>query len=1342
MKKPPKNEDVQNSFTVVGIGASAGGLEALSLFFDNVSAQSGIAYVVVQHLDPTKESLMAELLAHHANLPVTQVTERTLLRPDHVYVMPPNRDLSVDNGALVLTKQVELRGQRLPIDCLFQSMAEQLESRAVCLVLSGTGADGSLGLKLVKQHGGLVMVQDPSTAAHDGMPRNAISSGMADLVLAVEMMPEALVRHATQTHAQGSKQKGLANEDVDSGLPSILAIIQTRLNQDFSAYKKSTLTRRIERRMGLLQLDKRADYLEFLRHHKDEIGLLAKDFLISVTQFFRDPESFEALARETGKSLARGQNTNLPIRVWVAGCATGEEAYSLGMLLIEQLGSDWPARGLQVFGTDIDAEALHVARTGLYSEDIKTDVSPQRLRRFFTKEVGGYRINQQLRSCITFAQQNLLSDPPFSRLHLISCRNLLIYIEPEMQADIIPLLHYGLLPGQYLFLGSSESIGTHNDLFNTLDSKARVYQHIDIGRNRKVSIPTLLNTGSKSLEPLGKDSVNTLSTGLVEIAHNLLAQEFAPPSLIIDNKDQPLYFFGSVDRYLRLTTGVPTQPVTDMAREGLRSVLRRLIKQVRQSGEIERTHPVPVKFNEEIVQVTVEVRPTTVSKNAEGPLILSFIEQTASQVQQTKAQSPMLDQDGTIGELEDELRATHRSLQIGAEEAEIASEEMKVSNEEAMSMNEELQSTNEELATSKEEMQSLNEELSTANLALQQRSLDLEDANDDLVNLLNSTDVATLFLDKNLLIGRFTASIPPLINLMPADTGRPITDFSMNFIDPRMIPDAQAVLDRLIPIEREIEGSEGKWYIRNISPFRTQTDKIEGVVITFVDITQRKQGEDDLRRLAAVVRDSNDAITVQDLKGNILEWNRGAELMYGYTKAEALSMNMIALVPQASRDEARALLDNLSAGKEVESFETKRVTKDGRVLDVWMIATFIRDEANGETAAFATTERDLTILHQVEARAEGNKRLAAIGQVTGGIAHDFNNLLAVVMGNSELLEDELGSENKLLRDIRHAVERAAELTQRLLAYSRRQPLRPETFDVGALISEISPLIERTLGEHVVVSTVIAPDLWRGLADSGQVESALLNLAINARDAMPSGGQLTIECSNARLDEAFAAQNPEIEAGDYVVLSLKDTGTGMPPDVREKVFEPFFTTKDVGKGSGLGLSMVFGFAKQSGGQVTIESEEAQGTNVRLYLRRSSHSLSSKEKASEDGILTGRGELLLVVEDDLGVRDLTVNMLKGLGYRVVEAAEAKSAQTVLDHEKIDLVLTDIVLPGGVHGPEIARKARQINPDIKVIFMSGHPREVSKKQDALVAGSVLLNKPFRRIDLAKIVSEALAN
>ena len=1329
-----------DTFPVVGIGASAGGLDALNAFFDNVPAQSGTAYIVAQHLDPTHESLMAELLSRHVDLPVTLVQRRTPLQPDHVYVMPPNRDLSVKNGALVPSKPKETRGRRLPIDHLFRTMAADLKARVICIVLSGTGSDGSLDIKVVKEHGGMVMVQEPNTAAHDGMPRNAIATGMADLVLPAEAMPEALLHYIAHPYLGHSKQTALPIEDSDDILSRIIAVIRARLNQDFRNYKKSTLLRRIERRMGLRRVDKLADYLALLRKEEGEVRLLGKDLLISVTRFFRDPTSFEALAREFAEYLAESAEPGLPIRVWVVGCATGEEAYSVAIVLMELLGSGSAARELQIFATDIDAQALDVARAGLYSEGIRADVSPERLRRFFVKEADGYRINQQVRSCITFAEQNLLSDPPFSRLDLITCRNLMIYIEPEMQAKILSLFHYALGPGRYLFLGGSETIGRRRDLFKSLDRKARIYQRIGVDRAQQVSIPLLPGTGSRLPESPNREAKLTPATGLVEMCHRLLSEEFAPPSLIIDGKGEPLYFFGSADRYLRLPTGVPNQPVTVMARDGLQSVLRRLIKQARQSGEVARTAAVPVKLNGETIRVKVEARPTTVGKDVEGPLIVSFIEEPSSRAQEAEAQSPMLDRDGTVQELENELQTTREDLQSTIEELETANEEMKASNEEAMSMNEELQSTNEELATSKEEMQSLNEELSTVNLELQQRTVELEGTNDDLINLLDSTDVATLFLDKDLLIRRFTASIARLIKLTPADIGRPVTDFSMNFTDPRLIPDAEAVLDRLVPIDREIKTLDGAWYVRHISPFRTQADKIEGAVITFIDITDRKRSEADMRRLATVVRDSNDAITVQDLQGKILAWNRGAELMYGYKEAEALGINIMALVPQDCYEETRTLLKNLAAGREIKSFETKRVTKDGRVLDVSLVVTAIRDEADDGSITFATTERDLTRLREIEARMESNRRLAALGQLTGGIAHDFNNLLAVIMGNSELLAAKLGSKDRLLNGILRSAERGAELTQRLLAFSRRQPLRPETFDIGALITAMSPLIERTLGETITVETVVATGLWPVLADLGQVENALLNLAINARDAMPDGGRLTIECRNETLDEAYATQHTEIEAGDYVVLSVRDTGVGMSPKVKNKVFEPFFTTKEVGKGSGLGLSMVFGFAKQSGGQVTIESEENQGTNVKLYLRRAEQRPSPKRKRAEGRVPSGKGELVLVVEDDPDVGDLTVKMLEGLGYRVVYATEAESAQTLLEQEKIDLLLSDVVLPGGISGPEFAEAARQRNPDIKVIFMSGYPAEASKSHDILAPGSVLLNKPFRRSELAKVVSEML--
>lgn len=952
---------------VVGIGASAGGLDAFKKFFGAMPADSGVALVLIPHLDPKHESLMVELLARCTKMPVVEATDGMAVEANRVHIIPPNKYMTMAGGVLRLTGPVERGGLQTSIDLFLRSLAIDKQEKAICIILSGTGSHGAVGLKAIKASDGMAMVQDPSTAEYPRMPESAIATGLADYVLPVEKMPEALIKYIQHDYVKGAKTGADGAEDPDH-LNQVLALLRGRTKFDFRCYRKRMLARRIERRMSLSHFHQLADYLAFLREHPDEVKQLFRDLLISVTNFFRDAEAFQALETEVIVPLVRAKPHDAPLRIWSAGCATGEEAYSLAMVVLEQLAAAHKSCPVQIFATDVDEEALEIARQGIFPESIVTDVSPERLGHFFTR-VGdaSYQVSKQLREIVVFARQNLITDAPFSKLDLIVCRNLLIYLEPDIQKKVVALLHFSLNEGGFLFLGPSETIGRHIDLFEPVSKKWRIFRRIGPARPERVEVPiTTAVDPLVSLRRLAPPST-TRPVSFAEMTHRLLLDQFAPPAVLINRKYEVLYFFGTTDRYLAVPSGEPTQDLMMMAREGLRTKLRSAIhKAVRENGPATLADA-QVKRNGGNHSVIVTICPVQGPQDADGLLLVTF--QDSDQDIPPPRPPETAAEESIVRQLEHELKATKEDLQSTVEELESSNEELKVSNEEVMSMNEELQSANEELETSKEELQSLNEELITVNNQLQDKVADLETANNDMANLLNCTEVAILFLDNQFRIKRFTPPATRLFNLIATDLDRPISDITPKFLDSTLQQEVEQALRTLTPQEKQVQTSDGSWWNQRITLYRTLDNRLEGVVLTFTDVSRVRLADEQARRLAAVLRDSNDAVYVHDFDGRITAWNHGAELVLGYGEAEALQMNAEQLIPEELRARVRATWEQLARGERVDSWEAQRRTKDGRIIDVAVTATALLDET-GRPSAVAKTERDITEQKRTHAQLE------------------------------------------------------------------------------------------------------------------------------------------------------------------------------------------------------------------------------------------------------------------------------------------------------------------------------------------------------------------------------------
>ena len=967
------------NFPIIGIGASAGGLAAFGAFFSAmpVDTEPGMAFVLVQHLDPDHKSILTELIRRYTRMQVFEVTDGMVADPNCAYIIPPNRDMALLNGALHLLEPSAPRGQRLPIDFFFRSLAQDQHERAVCIVLSGTGSDGALGVRAVKGEGGMVRAQNPESTEYDGMPRSAIATGLVDYVLPPAEMPAQLIAYAA--HAFGKTVRPVApmTPRTEDALKKIFILLRTQTGHDFSQYKSSTINRRVERRMAVHQVERLEGYVRYLQQNPAEVEALFRDLLIGVTSFFRDPEAFAALEFKAIPQLFIGKAPGAVIRVWSIGCSTGEEAYSLAILLQERLETLQQNFKAQVFATDIDRRAIETARAGVYPASIAADVTPERLARFFTADPDGsaFRINRSIRDLLVFSEQDVIKDPPFSRLDLISCRNLLIYMDGDLQKKLIPLFHYSLNPGGMLFLGTSESVGDHMDLFVPVDRQMKLYQrqandHGGVRTSLETLLPALKADRISPAPPVKAPDDNRIS--LRELTEQALLQQYAPAGVLTNDRGDILYLHGRTGRYLEPAPGEASLNILKMAREGLHLTLTSALHKAMKYKRAVQRQGLQVKNNGDAGMVNLSVQPLTAPPATEANLYLVTFEDAPTAVPGlsgaegavTGAVEGPADVDARILAMKEELRVKEEYLQSTNEEMETSNEELKSANEEMQSVNEELQSTNEEMETSKEELQSVNEELATVNSELQTKVADLSRANNDMNNLLAGTEIGTVFVDHHLCIQRFTPAATQVINLILSDVGRPLGHIVTNLVDyDHLVTDAQAVLDTLIPREIEVRTKAGSWFLLRIRPYRTLDNIIEGAVLTFTDITEMKKAREalreseTLRRLAVVlVRDAQDAIIVQDLGGRILAWNPAAERLYGWCEAEALTMNICELIPEKEREEALVVVRRLSRAEVLTPYRSKRNVKDGGIVNVALTAIALVNEA-GQVYAIATMER-------------------------------------------------------------------------------------------------------------------------------------------------------------------------------------------------------------------------------------------------------------------------------------------------------------------------------------------------------------------------------------------------
>jgi two-component system, chemotaxis family, CheB/CheR fusion protein len=1302
-----------------------------------------MAFVLIQHLDPTHASMMVDLLAGHTPMPVQQAADGMSLEREHVYLIPPGSYLSIRDGALRLSEPLERHGARLPYDFFLRSLAEELGERAICVILSGTGGDGSLGLKAVKKKGGLVIAQDPDEAEYDGMPRSAILTGAVDLVLPVAKLPETLAKYGRQLVLNGERRKGLEPDHPPDRLAEIVDLLRTKAAHDFSLYKPGTLVRRIERRMALAGADDSGGYLDRLRQDPGELELLAKDLLINVTSFFRDSSAFEFLVNEVIPDLVHRHSLDWPLRVWVAGCSTGEETYSLAMLFLEEIAAAKRNIKLQVFASDVDEEAVALAREGRYSESIAAGVSSARLARFFTQEDHSYQVVPELRETVVFTTQDVLADPPFSRLDLISCRNLLIYLRPEAQEKVLLLFHFALREGGILVLGNSETVASLNDRFEPISKTQRIYRQIGQRRPGEVDFP-IGSGGARTLWPGRTRPAAAQGISARDLTQRLLLEAYAPASVLVNRKHECLYFSGPADRYLRVAAGEPSRDLIALAREGLRNRLRTAIQRASREHALAITTGAQVSFGGSAVAVRIEVHP--VQSDREELLLVSFFDEPGREPGRA-VESP--NDLSRTAELERELDATRKELHSAIHELEIANEEHKAINQEAMSANEEFQSTNEELMTSREELQSLNEELTALNSQLQETLERQRSTSNDLQNILDSSGVATLFLDTDLNIRFFTPAAKSLFRVIATDIGRPLADLARRINDPALLADSGAVLAGHVPPNRAVEADNEAWYTRRILPYRTQDAQVAGVVITFADISERKTAE----RAIEAARSYSDSIintirqplVVLDEELYVISASRAFYSTFSVEPEQTVGRQLDA-VDEGRLDIAalRVFLDRLRNGEGVTEDHEIVVDLPPRGMRSLLVSALeIRDEP-------LTTRKILLALEDITERKHAAQALEAAkrqaeqanlgkSRFLAAASHDLRQPLQTISLLHELLAKKVKDETtlNLVGRLDETVSTMSSMLDTLLDINQLEAgiVRREmvNFPINALLEHLRTQFSFHAAAHGLGWRVV-PSSLSVRSDPRLLEQMIRNLLSNAVK-YTNKGKILLGCRRR---------------GDKLRIEIWDTGIGIPEEELTAIFGEFHQldnlARERSKGLGLGLAIVERLADLLGHAVDVRSRPGKGSAFAVevpLLGWDTPAWQPRHVAPEATESAHRSGAILVVEDDPSVREMLALLLEGEGHHTTTAEDGRKALEFAMQGTIrpDLLVADYNLPKGLNGLQVVAELRKtLGYEVPAIILSGDISTDTLREIA-EGGHLHLNKPVKAKELMDLIRRCLA-
>jgi len=1341
-------------FPIVGIGASAGGLPALLRLFGAMPEQHGMAFVVILHLSPEHGSAADAILQRATTMPVHQVTERMPIQAGHVYVIAPNQQLSMDDGHLDVTALERPRGKHTAIDVFFRTLAEAHERCAIAVVLSGTGSDGSVGLGRIKELGGVTLAQDPADCEHEGMAVAAIATGMVDVVLPAHELAAKLVDlwqtsrnlqlpsaaiEAEPESADGSERANSADARDVEALQRIITMLCADTGHDFRHYKRATVLRRIERRLLVKGVVSLSAYAELLERESMEFQLLLKDLLISVTAFFRDRESFEALEQTVFPDLFRNKLPGQQIRVWVAACATGQEAYSVAMLLAEHAATLPKPAEVQLFASDIDEHAISVARAGIYPSAIAMDVPSIKLRQFFTKEDGRYRIRKSVRDRILFASHNLLRDPPFSRLDMISCRNVLIYLNREAQLRVLEKFHAALNPDGFLFLGSSESADAASEFFLPFDKKNRIYRARTLSRTARY-LPALASPLPHRLpEPVhaGLPLRPQFSYGEV---HQRALSKFAPPSLIVDRDSDIVHMSDSAGRFLRHVGGEPSRNVMALVLPELRLELRMALYQALQSGNSVEAHRVMIKRDGSTFFVNMIVRPFTDEVAAAGFVLILFeeIERTMNPQPGEIAVEP---KDLVLNQLEAELQRNKQKLQETIEHAEVSNEEHRASNEELQAINEELRSATEELETSKEELQSVNEELVTVNYELKVKVEETGKANDDLNNLIASTDIATIFVDRAVCIKRFTPRAADIFSIIATDIGRSLLDITHRLEYGQLADDVSSTFDTLHPVERELRSNDGRYYLMRLLPYRTTEDKIEGAVMTFIDISRRREAEAKARigeEWMRLVADSTDdyAIITTDQQGLVTAWNKGAERNFGYAEQEMLGASIdrlylpedrLAGVPDGERRgvraSGRAEDERWYLRKDGSRFFCTGVTMVLHNGDFEGYAKIMRDQTS---RAHYDEQREVAMSREQTSRTDAESANAMKDEFMAVMSHELRHPLNIIYINAELLGrlPDVRQCAPALRSatiIRESVTAQAKIIEDLMDISRvatgKLALSLQDVDLATIADKLvdvmrsDPAVNNLQLQFVPYDQPVIVEV-----DPVRIEQVILNLLTNAVKFTPAGGTVRV---------VLGVENGQAR------LEVSDTGAGISEEALPRVFEMYgqgtATAVRNKPGLGIGLALVRQITELHGGTVEVSSPGVgQGSTFTLCLPLA----LAPQQLDDDATLALpnlAGRRLLLVDDSEDTASVFKMLLELEGAEVEVAVTGRQGLQLLAEMQFDAVISDISMPDmdGYAFIEAIRSTPGLQ-HLPVIAASGLGPEQHGKPDGGAGFSAWLTKP----------------
>ncbi len=1348
---------------IVGIGASAGGLEALERFFKAVPEDSGMAFVVIQHLSPDFHSLMDELLARFTRLPIVRVSTQVLPQADTIYLLQPRKIMVMHHGQLQSYDKPNDERLSMPINTFFRSLAREVGERAIAVVLSGTGTDGTIGLSDVHEAGGLVLAQSLETAKFDGMPRSAIATNQVDLVLAPEEMPAALLAYAANPSAPLLQKSAAASPSTLLGVPAVIDRLREVYGLDFSYYKPATISRRMERRWTLGHEPTLDAYCERILRDPEELDELYKDLLIGVTRFFRDPEAFAILERIVVPEILEQVPPNEEVRIWVAGCATGEEAYSLAMLFLEAMAARKREPNLRIFASDMHRKSLQTAAEGLYSEASVAELSEERKTRFFEREAGGMRVTALLRKHILFSVHNVIRDAPFTRIDLVSCRNLLIYLRPAAQVKALSSFHFGLKVRSFLLLGPSEGVSELHNEFDTVDRQWKVFR-----KSRDSRLP--VDFRAELVTSPGRQITHSTTPGDLRMSriYDAILRRYVPSAVLVDSRRDIVHVFGDADRYLRVPPGRMSSDLVALTRGDLRLAVSSALQAAMKRRESVTCHDVQIEDTGEVLDVVADPLPDSVSN--ERYVLICFMLQ-----RKQVAAAPPTSVDITVdGEIRSRIHQLEAELQLAKESLQTTVEELETSNEELQASNEELQASNEELQSTNEELHSVNEELYSVNAEHEQKIKDLNRVSTDLKNLIQATEIGTVFLDAEMKIRFFTPSAAKLFNLLHQDIDRDIRHITSQIKDDDVFEDIALVAQTRSPRTKRIATADGKSYLRRVMPYFDIDRNPSGLVLTFVDITELTFSEEQRTKLnhelqtnligrreteerfRLIVENALDAMLTIDSSGNISMFNPKAESMFGYTSQELRGQNIHLLIPDEFRDNHRKLFTSYLGAPSPRSMGVGRSLyakrKDGSVFPVEVGLSPITNSEGTEVLVIIS---DLTRQKQIEGERDEilrkiteSERLESLWLLAGGIAHDFNNLLTGIMASASLLASDKNLDphaRETVALIRESSVRAAELCQQLLAYSGRSRFIFRILDVNELVRSTAKLAQSAVvGSSVELSFDLTSDLPPVQMDSTQIRQLIMNLVINAVEAIgPHPGTVTIRTQLVEMTPAMrqsAVQFDDALEGIVVCIEVKDNGIGIAPADVQRIFEPFFTTKFTGRG--LGLAAVLGIVRGHRGAVLVDSVVGAGTSFRILLPISS---KAQDEVDAEPIQSARGHehagAVLLVDDEDMIRFVAERILTESGFDVDVSADGHDALRRISERSspYDLIVLDLTMPG-MSGVEVFHAVRIQNPSQRVILMSGFsPEEVlqrlgSEEPDGFLA------KPFDYGTMLAVIQHAL--